>query len=46
MLEGIDQNKIIKLVRTCINAIGTPELGPVKKHLRVTCPQRLVHLLS
>ena len=34
MLEGINQRKIVKHARACVNAIGTPDPGPVEKPVR------------
>lgn len=39
MLERVNLREIVKLVRMCINAIGTPEPGPVGKPLKVWSSQ-------
>lgn len=39
MLTGIDKRKVVKFAHICINAIGAPAPGPVKKPLKVWSSQ-------
>lgn len=39
MLTGINKREVVKFTHMCINAIGTPAPGPVKKPLKVWSSQ-------